>query len=97
MQSDFIPLQIEPPSRVLQRVAYRLIVADYHANPHLYGYPPARIEELSKELQAFWPSPAYYIKAAARVVASGLTLRQWRDYKYPPSPRSLYKRRIPRP
>lgn len=97
MQSDFIPLQTEPPTRVLQRVAYRLIERDYRANPSLYSYPPARMHELSLQLRTFWPSPAYFIEAAARVVASGLTLRQWRDYRYPPGTRAIYKRRVPRP
>lgn len=97
MQRHFIRLTDEPPTRVLQRVAYRLIERHYRANPHLYGYPPAAMNEYGRDIRPMWPQVAYFIEAASRCVAGGVSLAAWRDHTYKPSERAIYKRRMPRP
>lgn len=74
------PLHREPLTRVLARVAYRLILRDYRSHPENYDTPSQGILDLAQNLHlAGFTSFYSNLLSAAKWTASGWTLMEWRN------------------
>ena len=79
---------------VLVRVAYRLIVRDYHRRSAPYEVPALGILNLATQLhEAGFVTLFYTLMGAAKWCRDGYSLREWRDMpSYAARDRSISKR-----
>jgi hypothetical protein len=93
------PIETVSFNLVLTRIAYQLIVLDYRRNPDAYKKsPPTAMLILFESLrQAGFGTVAWPVLCAAKWVAVGYTLAQWREeYPWLPIGRAKHKQRPPR-